>query len=60
MVLGLSVGLVLYFGFFPEQAIAIARLARPRVEMVPQTSSTAPPAQDLAAGSGSIRRATGP
>jgi NADH-quinone oxidoreductase subunit N len=60
MVLGLTVALVLFFGFFPEQAIAIARLAQPRVEMVPQTSSTAPPAQDLAAGSGSIRRATGP
>jgi NADH-quinone oxidoreductase subunit N len=60
MVLGLSVGLILFFGFFPEQAIAIARLAGPRVEMVPPTSATAPPGQNVAAGSGSIRRAAGP
>jgi len=60
MVLGLSVGLILLLGFFPEQAIAIARLARPRVEMVPQFSSTAPPGTVVAAGSGTIRRTTGP
>jgi len=60
MVLGLSVGLILFFGFFPEQAIGIARLARPRVEMIPQTSATAPPGGTVVAGSGSIRRTTGP
>jgi NADH-quinone oxidoreductase subunit N len=60
MVLALSVGLILLFGFFPEQAIGIARLATPRVEIVPQTSATAPPGNSLAAGSGSIRRTTGP
>jgi NADH-quinone oxidoreductase subunit N len=50
MVLGISVGLILLFGFFPERAIAIARLAGPRVEMLPPTSATAPPGQNVAAG----------
>ena len=50
MVLGISVGLILLFGFFPERAIAIARLAGPRVEMLPPTSATAPPGQTVAAG----------
>ena len=60
MVLALSVGLIVLFGFFPEQAIGIARLATPRVEMVPQMSATAPPGATLAAGSGSTRLTTGP
>jgi NADH-quinone oxidoreductase subunit N len=58
--LALSVGLILFFGVFPEQAIAIARLAAPRVETLPLTSSTAPPGTTFAAGSGSTRTTTGP
>jgi NADH-quinone oxidoreductase subunit N len=55
MILGLSVGLILLFGVFPEQAIAIARLAPPRVDLLPQASATSPPGATLAAGSGSTR-----
>jgi NADH-quinone oxidoreductase subunit N len=60
MILGLSVGLILFFGVFPEKAIGIARLAPPRVEMVPQASTASPPGATLAAHSGSIRGTTGP
>ena len=49
MILAISVGLILFLGIFPEQAISVARLARPRVEMVPQASN-APPAATLVAG----------
>jgi NADH-quinone oxidoreductase subunit N len=59
MILAISVGLILFLGIFPEQAISVARLARPRVEMVPQASN-APPAATLIAGAGSNRRTTGP
>jgi hypothetical protein len=59
-VLALSVGLILLLGVFPEQAISIARLANPRVEIVPGVSATSPPFGTVAAGSGSIRRTTGP
>ncbi len=59
-ILAISVGLVLLLGFFPEQAIAVARLARPRVEVIPQMSLTAPPAGIFVTGSGSNHRATGP
>jgi NADH-quinone oxidoreductase subunit N len=59
-VLALSVGLILLLGVFPEQAITIARLANPRVEIVPGVSATSPPLGPVAAGSGSIRRTTGP
>lgn len=59
-ILALSVALILILGVFPEQAIDVARLATPRVEMVPQTSSTAPPGTTVAAGSGSTQRTTGP
>ena len=58
--LALSVALILFFGVFPEQAIAIARLASPRVETLPLTSSTAPPITTSTAGSGSTRVLTGP
>jgi NADH:ubiquinone oxidoreductase subunit 2 (subunit N) len=59
MILAISVGLILILGIFPEQAIAVARLARPRVEMLPQASA-APPPSTLVAHFGSNRRTTGP